>query len=80
MTSGASSSQTAATESPQTKSQSPKLRWHHLTILSIIVIAGAGVRFDGITHNGLWGDEFQALLLATGRGDAALNLPRGYII
>jgi hypothetical protein len=45
-----------------------KIRWHHLIVLACLVCMGTFIRLDGITQTGLWGDEFQALFLATGGG------------
>jgi 4-amino-4-deoxy-L-arabinose transferase-like glycosyltransferase len=57
-----------------------KLRWHHLIVLGCLLTLGTFIRLDGITRTGLWGDEFQALFLATGRGDAVMNIPRNVIV
>ncbi len=57
-----------------------KLRWHHLLILASLLALGTFIRLDGITRTGLWGDEFQALFLATGRGDAVMNIPRNVVV
>ena len=58
----------------------PKLRWYHCALLIILLGAGTLIRMDGITKTGLWGDEFQSLYLATGRGDAILNIPRNVVV
>jgi len=57
-----------------------KIRWYHLVLLAFLLAVGAFIRLDGITQTGLWGDEFQALFLATGRGDAVLNIPRNVVV
>jgi hypothetical protein len=57
-----------------------RTRWFHWTILGVLLIVGAGVRFHGITKESEWPDEFWGIYLATGRGDAAFYLPRGEIL
>jgi Dolichyl-phosphate-mannose-protein mannosyltransferase len=49
-------------------------------LLACLVVIGTFIRLDGITKTGLWGDEFQALFLATGRGDAVMNIPRNVVV
>jgi hypothetical protein len=55
-------------------------RWFHLVILGVLLAIGLVIRVDGLTQTGLWADESQALYLATGRGDAIMNLPRNVIL
>jgi hypothetical protein len=57
-----------------------RTRWFHWFILTILLTIGAGVRFHGITKESEWPDEYWGIYLATGRGNAAFDLPRGVIL
>jgi hypothetical protein len=57
-----------------------RIRWYHIALLASLLAIGAFIRLDGIIQTGLWGDEFQALFLATGRGDAVMNIPRNVVV
>jgi dolichyl-phosphate-mannose-protein mannosyltransferase len=57
-----------------------RTRWFHWIILAILLAVGAGLRFHGIARESEWPDEFWGIYLATGRGDAAFDLPRGVIL
>ncbi len=46
-----------------------------ISLLTLIIIVAAALRLDHISKQNLWLDEFWALYLATGRGDAAFQLP-----
>ncbi len=51
-----------------------------ISLLTLIVIVAAALRLDHISKQNLWLDEFWTLYLATGRGDAAFQLPSNAII
>lgn len=57
-----------------------RICWYHIALLASLLAIGAFFRLDGITQTGLWGDEFQALFLSTGRGNAVMNIPRNVIV
>jgi hypothetical protein len=57
------------------------VRLSHWAILGALVAIGAGLRFHQITKVGLWPDEFwSSVYLATGRGNAILDLPAGVLM
>jgi hypothetical protein len=53
--------------------------WARICLLGLIGI-GIFLSFDRITKQSLWGDEFWAVYLATGRGNMAFDLPREQVI
>jgi hypothetical protein len=57
-----------------------ELKLHSISLLALILIVAGFLRFDGITRTGLWGDEFQGLFIAAGRGDVVTHLPLNVII
>ncbi len=51
-----------------------------ISLLALIVVIAAALRFDQIAKQNLWLDEFWTLYLATGRGDAAFETPQNVIL
>ena len=58
----------------------PRTRWHHIIFLTGLVLVGALFRFHRIAADSMWVDEYWAVYLATGRGDAIFNMPQREII
>jgi hypothetical protein len=57
-----------------------RLRWHHVFVLTGLVLIGSLFRFHRIVDQGIWLDEYWAVYLATGRGDAIFDMPQREII
>jgi uncharacterized membrane protein len=58
----------------------PRTRWFHLSILALLVVVAAGFRWRHIDRFSIWGDEYWALYIATGRGDQLFQIPHQLII
>jgi hypothetical protein len=54
--------------------------WLPLLILTALLAIGAFLRFDQITRQDLWRDEYWTLCLATGRGQMLVLQPRNQVI
>ena len=57
-----------------------RTRWYYFLALAGLVAVAATVRLWGITRIGLWGDEYWALYIATGRARALFELPVGTVL
>lgn len=71
---------TDSTRPARSAASLPRPRWFHLLSLGVLLAAGTVLRFNQIDRQSLWIDEYWALYLATGRGDALFEISRGVII
>jgi hypothetical protein len=58
----------------------PEKSWIPVTLLVLIVAFGGLLRLDHLTKENLWLDEYWALYLATGRGNALFQTPQNQIL
>ncbi len=57
-----------------------KTKWYHFICLILLLQIALFVRLHEISKFGIWEDEYWALYLATGRGDALFEIPHQVIL